>query len=206
MSFSPASSIEKKSSWWSINSNNNINNDHSAINGRPNSKRNFMPPRHRAAYRARFQQLNDYELVSPEPNDLLFQDEGSDTLVIPDASSQLPNVLDISNSSLCWRYDGKILMKLPKDKVRLLMDPDLEPGILSVEEASAESPENTYVLTVDENLYRRVVEEMASAHRSPCGMHEFCLDEGRINIWVAVFLLTIILIFLIVNTIIWPVS
>lgn len=38
------------------------------------------------------------------------------------------------SSSLCYEANGQLLMRLPRDQVRLLMDPDLPPGILSVEQ------------------------------------------------------------------------
>jgi hypothetical protein len=38
------------------------------------------------------------------------------------------------HSSLCYLHHGRLLMRLPNDQVRLVMDPDLEAGILSVEQ------------------------------------------------------------------------
>jgi hypothetical protein len=38
------------------------------------------------------------------------------------------------HSSLCYMHHGRLLMRLPNDQVRLVMDPDLEAGILSVEQ------------------------------------------------------------------------
>ncbi|KAL7580170.1 hypothetical protein ACA910_012921 [Epithemia clementina (nom. ined.)] len=38
------------------------------------------------------------------------------------------------HSSLFYLHHGRLLMRLPRDQVRLIMDPDLEPGVLSVEQ------------------------------------------------------------------------
>jgi hypothetical protein len=171
-----------------------------------------FPPRYRAAYRARFQELNEdrHEVhVNDDDNELWLYDE---ELTTP--TPEIPRVSDVAHSSLCWAQDGRILMKLPKDKVRLLMDSHLEPGILSVEhdvatgktEGGADPDEVMYVLTVDDNLYRRVVGEMSDAAFSPCRLHHFCNDEGRLDISVAILLLAIVLVILLVNTIIWPVE
>jgi len=40
----------------------------------------------------------------------------------------------VAASSLLFYQDGRRLMRLPRDQVRLLADPDLEPGVLSVEQ------------------------------------------------------------------------
>jgi hypothetical protein len=40
----------------------------------------------------------------------------------------------LRTSSLFYEQNGRVLMKLPRDQVRLIMDPDLGPGILSVEQ------------------------------------------------------------------------
>lgn len=40
----------------------------------------------------------------------------------------------VAASSLLFEQDGRRLMRLPRDQVRLLADPDLEPGVLSVEQ------------------------------------------------------------------------
>lgn len=189
-------------------------------------------PRYRAAYRARFQQLNDdtgeefrHHNDDDGEHDLLFYDEEASV------ATPAPNVLDVAHSSLCWSQDGRILMKLPKDKVRLIMDPHLEPGILSVEQqryhrvakqkddssddlgdalgatdAPLDPEEIMYVLTVDDHLYRRVVGEMSGALSSRFRVHQFCIEEGRVDISVAVFLLVIVLIILFINTIIWPIG
>jgi hypothetical protein len=95
------------------------------------------------------------------------------------------------HSSLCYLHHGRLLMRLPNDQVRLVMDPDLEAGILSVEQwrreekksSSAnmsqkqrgdfsstetieeqepeELPPLRYVLTVPMDLYQKLVKEMS---------------------------------------------
>lgn len=179
-------------------------------------------PRARAAYRARFQQLNEDRHINNEANyhDLWFEEEENE----PHVASTSPRITDVAKSSLCWYQDGKILMKLPKDKVRLVMDPDLEPGILSVEysgsfkqnrsvgtkialdEDKVVNNEIMYVFTVDDNLYRRVIGELSDSLSSQFGLNQFCIEEGHVHISVAILLLAVIFIFLIVNTIIWPVN
>ena len=175
------------------------------------------PPRHRAAYRARFQQLNEewrrHSDVYDDDNELWLQDEDDEAGTIDSSSLSVSNVL---HSSLCWAQDGRILMTLPKDKVRLLMDEDLEPGILSVERGNPIQSNNgnnhhhkdeiMYVLTVDDNLYRRVIGEISDATSSRFGLHQFCTDEGRVDISVAVMCLLLVLLILLINTIIWPVD
>ena len=193
------------------------------------------PPRHRAAYRARFQQLNEEwrrhsDDIYDDDNELwLHDEEADDEHGVLDSYSTTPLSVVSSNvlhSSLCWaQHDGRILMTLPKDKVRLLMDEDLEPGILSVERADTNNnnrnnnnnnsnhyhdnhpkDEIMYVLTVDENLYRRVIGEISDATSSRFGLHQFCTDEGRVDISVAVMCLLLVMLILFINTIIWPVQ
>ena len=138
-------------------------------------------------------------------------------------------VSNVSHSSLCWTHDGRILMTLPKDKVKLLMDDELEPGILSVEQRVPPSAQNqhrnkknhhnndnhddnnnsappvlVYVLTVDETLYRRVVDEISYATTSRFGLHSFCMEEGRMDISVAVICLSVVMFLLLITTLIWP--
>uniref|UniRef100_A0A7S2MG41 Uncharacterized protein n=1 Tax=Helicotheca tamesis TaxID=374047 RepID=A0A7S2MG41_9STRA len=101
------------------------------------------------------------------------------------------------------------------DYVRLVMDPFLEPGILSVEHPRSASHYNPsrpleplrYVLTVDEHLYRRVVREIDQSQATPCGLYYCCHDDtdsNRASISVAVLLLALVFLFLLVNTLIWP--
>jgi len=64
--------------------------------------------------------------------------------VVMDATS-LTNPHGV-RSSLFYEQDGQMLMRLPRDHVRLVMDYDLEPGILSVEQwRNREDAERTAV-------------------------------------------------------------
>ena len=157
-------------------------------------------------------------------------------------------------SSLFFMADGRMLMRLPRDRVRLLVDPDLEVGVLSVEQCRVASalvltntdheksdhsekdttsivtdqdrtsrsydnenqgfrstkmdqnelliplPELRYVLTVSDDLYRKIVEEM-----SPTGTKYFCCtrgccnDEEKVDIRIAFFLFGSTLLILFIN-------
>jgi hypothetical protein len=178
-------------------------------------------PQCRANYRARFQQLNALLLenkntrytihVNQEQDELWLQDNDEESfrasggLCTPHRPT---NVADFSKSSFYCNIDGRVLMKLPKDKVRLTMDPHLEPGILSVEQPKEKGNQHrqelTYVLSVDDDLYRRVVAEISDTHSSTCGVHQCCTDTGHLNIQVAYCLLGFVLLLLLINTIIYP--
>ncbi|KAI2492071.1 hypothetical protein MHU86_22496 [Fragilaria crotonensis] len=73
------------------------------------------PPRHRAAYRARFQQLNEewrrHADIYGEDNELWLRDEDDEVDTIDSSTLSVSNVM---HSSLCWAQDGRILMTLPK--------------------------------------------------------------------------------------------
>mmetsp|Transcript_28081 Transcript_28081/g.66936 ORF Transcript_28081/g.66936 Transcript_28081/m.66936 type:complete len:482 (+) Transcript_28081:91-1536(+) len=129
---------------------------------------------------------------------------------------------DLTLSSLAIRGG---LIKLPQDNVRLVHDPHLQPGILSVEKDDKRDyglarrtkpgtsdqihqhrPELSYVLTVDEHLYRRLVQEMVDSYRLPCGMYYCChvTDGDHVGIGVAVSALSCIFLLLLIGMIIWP--
>jgi len=67
--------------------------------------------------------------------------------------------------------------------------------------------ELAYVLTVDEQIYRRMVQEMGDAYRYPCGLY-YCFhvtdDGNHVAIGVAVAILLVIFILLVVGMILWP--
>lgn len=86
---------------------------------------------------------NDDNNNNDSNNDLFLDEETSSC----DYREHIPNptnnvVMDATSltnphgvrSSLFYEQDGRMLMKLPRDQVRLVMDYDLEPGILSVEQ------------------------------------------------------------------------
>jgi hypothetical protein len=109
------------------------------------------------------------------------------------------------------------------DAVRLVMDPDLEAGILSVEQwrredqkegtpglplspeaAVLDRPPLRYALTVSPDLYRRVVAEMSDDFTNPfCGVSRCCSDNGKADIRIAVAILVVIFVVLFINTVYW---
>ena len=198
----------------------------------------------------------------------------------PPSPSSVAIVSDsLRQSSLLYIHaeSGMVQLRLPTDNVRLLMDPHLEPGILSVErvkvgkdgkfagddfaaapavpclgmarsrdddenldagtglesypatekllgdgdaecqnQSSKKGPTNKcpwkeeelhYVLTVDDDLYRRLVKEMADS-RTVCGIYYCCHttegDENRVSIGVALCVLFVVFTLLLVETIIHP--
>ena len=114
---------------------------------------------------------------------------------------------------------------MPSDNVRLLMDPNLEPGILSVEYGNGceqfkstshdevvydnDSPQKplekskaeelSYILTVDDDLYKRLIKEISDSVHLPCGLYYCCQESqsSRVSIGVAIFLLSIVFTFLV---------
>jgi hypothetical protein len=128
--------------------------------------------------------------------------------------------------------------------VRLVMDNDLEAGILSVEQwrsddyllpeqdVSATAAANAsrdgsnhfsrapatvtpfqdrpplrYVLTVHDDLYRRIVAEMSEGLYKPYWGLSGCLNENeRVDIRVAIAVMAVIMFVLLINTFIWPVE
>lgn len=186
-----------------------------------------------------------------------------------------PDEIRAAKSSLAIRGG---LIRLPIDNVRLVCDPQLQPGILSIEtrdvgggavgyenygnanrygnihgsgmvktsqavppqllsssssskkkeeqilgntkrlrrESSSESlteqqwrrNELAYVLTVDEQIYQRVINEMDDSYRIPCGMYYCChgdTDGGdHVGIGVAIAILMVIFMLLVAGMIAWP--
>ena len=182
----------------------------------------------------------------------------------------LPAIADIRMSSLSYIQNGRIKIRVPKDNVRLVMDPIMEPGIICVErnampslstqqtDASTNSVQSckgssighydnvddeegaalwgvskeeesrqdrkatggsqslvsnqtinelTYTLTVDDDLYKRIISEIDRS-RLPCGLYYCCNDADdkseHVNIGVAIIGLTMIFLALAALTIIWP--
>ena len=180
----------------------------------------------------------------------------------------IPAISDIRNSSMSYMVNGKVLIKLPTDRVRLVVDENMDPGILSVEnnaddvalakmranrvnmslrdqvgeelfsslssspslkldcetisiETSIGPPpihynarnkrpnpsltELNYVLTLEPDLYRRVLSEAAD-NRMPCGLF-YCCDDDRsknVNIRVAIGILSFAFGFILWGICIWP--
>lgn len=133
------------------------------------------------------------------------------------------DTLSIDRSSLfTFAESGAVQMHLPQDNVRLIMDPHIAPGTLLLVKDWGHGDESAsfvkkgsshhtmispnYVLTVDDDLYRRVVKEMADS-RCPCGIYYCCHEtDKKVNIMVAVGILGAIFLFLFITTMIWPVS
>lgn len=149
-----------------------------------------------------------------------------DTIPTTSAISHIVRTDTVNQSSLFYEANGRLLMRLPRDQVRLLMDPDLEAGILSVEQWRSEKPvaaretvtscsrevgEDShgncqqpplrYVLTVHDDLYRKTVAEMSPRTTEYfCCNRACCNDEGKADIRIALYLLGILLFILLVNT------
>jgi len=146
--------------------------------------------------------------------------------------------VDVSTNSTLYElntHTGRVQIHLPKDDVRLVMDPNLEAGILCVvvtedeskfqlyhssssstnkrhttkdetkEEEDKKVPPLTYILTVDDDLYKRVLNELAERWSQPCGLY-FCSHEtdetSRVSAWFAALILGVILLIMFVITII----
>jgi hypothetical protein len=96
-------------------------------------------------------------------------------------------------------------MKLPKDKVRLVMDPELgQAGILSScsTKNAHDFSDISYILTVPPDIYQKVVLELAHSHTT---ILSACFaSEDKLSIQVAIGLLSVILVLLFINVIIYP--
>ena len=167
-----------------------------------------VPPAVLQSFRNRYAALN-YECVVHDDHDTIEYDlelqastaDHDDDDGAPQSSSRrtLSDFSTVSQSALVYEADGKRLMRLPRDQVRLVMDPDLDPGILAAVVDSNAAQEETkealeYVLTVDDDLYRRMVAEMAT--------EQFvCVTEaGFCDIRIALGVLSVIFVVLFVNS------
>ena len=191
----------------------------------------LLPFRDRAAFKARYEQLNAVSIQPDVPDDLYLyhgdndsndigdvQDGDADTNADDDNNNNNNNkneagmlqdihpVADFSVSSLYYyTHDGRLLMKLPKDKVQLLMDPHLEPGILSVLPSSPGAPtteEPQYVMTVDPDLYQRVVQEIQ--HNNGLASSWCFGHKPHADIRIAWIILAVLFALLLAFTIVWP--
>jgi hypothetical protein len=168
-----------------------------------------LAPSYRSAYHARYQQLNQEYIIE---NDLVLlqqeeeeenYDDSVDVVLQPAARGSI--IQDFSNSSLYYKQDGRVLMKLPKDKVRLVMDPELgQAGILSScsTKNAHDFSDISYILTVPPDIYQKVVLELAHSHTT---ILSACFaSEDKLSIQVAIGLLSVILVLLFINVIIYP--
>jgi len=143
------------------------------------------------------------------------------------------NAEDFSTSSLFEKDKSGQLKnyKLPTDNIRLAVIPNVQSGILSMvvggnsssrsipgKESSlsdTEIAENidkkkcswgsvSYILTVEEDLYKRVVTEMADSLQSPFNLYNCCRDSGSVDIRIALLILSVFFLFLFISTMVWP--
>lgn len=207
----------------------------------------FMSSLEASRFRTRYEKLNN-AIVSADNDDLIFDEyQGRQGR----QNSTVNNVVDFSNtatasqntgklSTLFFEQNGRLLMKLPRDQIRLIMDQDLEPGIISVEQwrkvdrnhfdpmetaedvqdarmaileddaavvnNTSQLPPLRYVMTVPDDLYRRVVAEMSYALLPPCwGFFNCCnATDGKADIKIALVILAVILLFMFISTMVWP--
>jgi hypothetical protein len=97
------------------------------------------------------------------------------------------------------------------------MDPDLEAGVLSVEQrrrredgaaaggadAEGDLPPLRYVLTVRDDLYRKVVGDISSQQLTACGLGRCCHEDRKVDPRVALFIVVGVLLVLLVVTIVF---
>ncbi len=103
----------------------------------------FMSSREGSRFKTQYERLNQ-EIHCIESDDLLLdQDQVGRKVVRQNTfSSEVIDFASTANASqntgklstLFFEQDGRLLMKLPRDQIRLIMDQDLEPGIISVEQ------------------------------------------------------------------------
>ena len=174
-----------------------------------------------ALFYAKYQRLNQEMREDYDRHDLALEEDGDQVQVRFNSDSSI-NVLDVQHSSLFYEQNGKLLMKLPRDQMRLMMDNDLEPGIVSVEQwRKAEdqyqgftavsqmemTPPLKYVLTVPDDLYRRVVSEMSYRLMPPCwGFFKCCHyhdDTEHADIRLALVILAVIFALVFIFTMEW---
>ena len=177
------------------------------------------------AYRSRYEQLNQADPLYADNNNAheLILSESQDNLV---EIQRIVKSETTVNSSIFYEHDGRVLMRLPIDAVRLVMDPDLEAGVLSVEQwrhdetdqdappgglglvaaqqdsqPLQERPPLRYVLTVSPDLYRKIVSEMSDGLTNPyCGFSKCCSDSGKADIRIAIFILLFVFFVLFIST------
>ena len=169
--------------------------------------------RDNALYYANYERLNQDVYVVSASDDLWLDEETT----VDFQSATSPNVVDVQHSSLVYEQNGRLLMRLPRDQVRLVMDDDLEPGIVSVEQWRGDNPKNIttadsfsldntpslrYVMTVPDDLYRRVVSEMSNKLYPPYwGLFKCCSNESeRADIRWAIAIMLVILLLLFIST------
>ena len=184
-------------------------------------------------YRTRFEQLNR-ALPQREPD---VEDDDYDLRLTATSAAwqqdqiHLTDTVETSSLFFQLKDSNKMLMRLPRDQVRLLMDSDLEVGILSVEQWREDDSDNEsaarnarenkrmsrrasfnqrhpplrYTLTVEDDLYRKIVSEMSDRLTEPfCHSSRCCVEDEKVDIRVAVTILTVVLFVIFLTTIEWP--
>lgn len=139
----------------------------------------------------------------------------------------------VENSSLLYQHNGRLLLKLPQDHVRLVVDQDLPVGSLSVEQwregpddgggatsEGGDEEEGTlqelrqqrqlhYVLVVPDDLYRRLVGEMSDAITGATGRCGCFVPENghgydrKVDIRIAAAIVAVTLLILLIATLDW---
>lgn len=183
-----------------------------------------LTPSFLQAYKSRYEQLNQADPLYADNNNTeheLILSESQDNLV---EIQRIVKSETTVNSSIFYEHDGRVLMRLPIDAVRLVMDPDLEAGVLSVEQwrhdetdpeappgglglvkqdnqPLQERPSLRYVLTVSPDLYRKIVSEMSDSLTNPfCGFNKCCSDSEKADIRIAIFILVFVFFILFIST------
>jgi hypothetical protein len=162
------------------------------------------------AFRERYEQLNymvdpRFTTIPPETfTDLALTDEDETPPSVQAQRRRMRSDL-VELSSLYFLHHGRLVLRVPTDHVRLLADPDVEPGIVAVEQRRVVRDEETngygdvcleplhYVLTVPEDLYQRVVSDMSY---KPC-----CRADGKADIRLAYGLFVLLLLLLFFTTV-----
>ena len=171
----------------------------------------MLSSRDGAMFHAKYQRLNQNFVVD---DDLRLEEELPEGVSLPSDVSR--NVMDVGNSSLFYEQDGRLLMRLPRDQVRLVMDHDLEAGIVAVEQWRKEevplgqkvevsvfenTPRLRYVLTVPDDLYRRIVSEMSDSLVPPyLGFFKCCSETERADIKLACAVLFVVFVLMGIST------
>lgn len=223
----------------------------------------LLSSREGARFREQYERLNQ-DIVYPDSDDLFLDEyqqghngnnrystrqqqharQMSGSSEVIDFASTATTTQTGRLSTLFFEQDGRMLMRLPRDQVRLIMEEDLEPGIISVEQwrkvdknhynpagppvgdeegmmmileddgvfnsksnskGTQQPPPLRYVMTVPDDLYRRVVAEMSYALQPPCwGFFKCCDGEGRADIKLALAILVVILFLMFISTMEWP--
>jgi hypothetical protein len=174
----------------------------------------LLSSRDGAMFHAKYQRLNQEFILE---DDLLLEERPVTKRSFEEDASQ--NLSDVHKSTLVYEQGGRILVKLPRDQVRLVVDHDMEAGIVSVEqwrhmdegEIGKESvfddskPDLRYVLSVPDDLYRRVVSEMSDSLVPPYfGAFKCCSETEKADIRIALAVLCVVFFLMFISTLEWP--